>query len=1365
MSDPAESSYDVFISYADADRAWVDGYLLDALQAAGVRCHSESAFALGTPRLLEFERAVQASQRVLLVLSPAYLVDKFKQFDDTLAQSYGLETSTWPVVPLILRPVKLPPRLAMLTSLDASHSDRWPEAIERLCRELQRPVPGPARKPSCPYPGMLPFSTEDARFFYGREAEIERLLRLFRHHDYLFVIGPSGCGKSSLIFAGLIPQLCERQPGHWLVRSMRPGPDPLASLAVVLGGSTSGATLKAEACDELVESSLAKYPATQRLLLIVDQFEELFAQAAKTEQVSFVAILRALRKANRCALLLVMRADFYPDLMNSDLWPVDAGYRLEIAPLRGAALRQAIQQPAADANVHLDPVLLERLIADAADEPGALPLVQETMVLLWADMQRRLLPLSAYERLGGDGRSGLAVAIAEKADAVFADFSSEQQAIARRVFVRLVQFGEGRADTRRQLPVSALRAAGDNPDLFDQTLRCLTDNRLLTLAGEEGDADRQIDLAHEALINGWPRFQEWLAKRREAEQTRRRLEAKVDEWVFLGQEQSGLLDQVELREAENWLTSLDAAELGYDEALPELVLASRTALDDAEREKEKARQRELELERRRAETERKARIRQRNLTLGLGILFLLAVTVAGLAIYQTIEVSHQNRINTARRLSSEAARIAETQYDLALLLALEGAQRDANREVQSNLLDALRTKPQLLTYLRGHSDPVSKLVVSPDGKLLASASIDHSILLWDTDAKQLLGGLQRVHSDAVLSLAFSADSQLLASGGSDRQIVLWNVNTRQPLGRPFAPHPSSVVDLAFSPDGSLLAAASDQSIVLWDIQAHERVMEMRIEDKGTVQSLAFSPDGALLAEGFSDGEIVFWDVNTRFPSGKPLQGHQDAVITLAFTPDGHRLASGSADMSLRVWDIETRLPVGEPMPVENTDRVNSMAFSPDGNQLLSTSCAEVPTRSVCPLGEIMVWDVETRQLVKRLTGHSAEVTHAAFFPDGRRLATASSDTTIILWNLSRTPFLAQSFEGHSLTVNALAFRPDGRTLASASSDGTVRLWDMQGEKPAVTLDVVEKGNVKCVAFSPDGLLLASGDTDGTVRFWDGMTYAPAGEALKHEAPVDSITFSPDGALLASGSRDGQILIWQVNSREVAGEPLTEHIYPVHRLAFSPDGKLLVSASSGEKGPLGVGWKGRVLIWNVRSHEKIGEIRDTENRSAYSLAFHPDGQHLVLGFADGRFQLIDVDARQVSLQWQAHVLTASGLAFNRDGKLLASSSLDRAVTLWDTRSWQSIVSFVDHTGEVYAVAFSPSGDTVASGGSDWTVRLWDVGLARWQAQACATANRNLTRDEYAQYINADKNKYDRLYARNPTCSALPVELAPTPTPAD
>src|SRR3954453_16375183 len=138
---PVSSLYDVFISYADADRAWVDGFLIAGLDRAGVRCHREAAFALGVPRLAEFETAIRSSARILLVLSPVYFASETASFVDLLSQTYGMETSTWPVIPLRLAPVKLPTRLAMLTALDATDPDERERVLDKLSNLFQRPIP------------------------------------------------------------------------------------------------------------------------------------------------------------------------------------------------------------------------------------------------------------------------------------------------------------------------------------------------------------------------------------------------------------------------------------------------------------------------------------------------------------------------------------------------------------------------------------------------------------------------------------------------------------------------------------------------------------------------------------------------------------------------------------------------------------------------------------------------------------------------------------------------------------------------------------------------------------------------------------------------------------------------------------------------------------------------------------------------------------------------------------------------------------------------------------------------------------------------------------------------------------------------
>ena len=216
---------------------------------------------------------------------------------------------------------------------------------------------------------------------------------------------------------------------------------------------------------------------------------------------------------------------------------------LVVAPLRGTALARAIREPAMRVGAHVEARLCDRLVADAAEEPGALPLVQETLRLLWDRRRQRLLGLAEYDAIGTGGR-GLDLAIARRADTTMSLLTAEQQTIARRILLRLVSFGEGRADTRRQQEVRALQSAADDGAEFSRVLQHLTENRLVTVDRAEADHDALADLSHEALITGWPELRAWIDRRRVDEQRRRRLEAKLAEWIERGRGQASLLDLV-----------------------------------------------------------------------------------------------------------------------------------------------------------------------------------------------------------------------------------------------------------------------------------------------------------------------------------------------------------------------------------------------------------------------------------------------------------------------------------------------------------------------------------------------------------------------------------------------------------------------------------------------------------------------------------------------------------------------------------------------------------------------------------------------------------------------------------------------------
>ena len=627
--------------------------------------------------------------------------------------------------------------------------------------------------------------------------------------------------------------------------------------------------------------------------------------------------------------------------------------------------------------------------------------------------------------------------------------------------------------------------------------------------------------------------------------------------------------------------------------------------------------------------------------------------------------------------------------------------------LKAALLDNARTQ------LGRHSDSVTSIAFSPDGRSLAAAS-GALIKLWDIEKRRGIAEFKG-HRDTVSAVVFSQDGRFIVSASQDNTVKLWNVALKNEIAT-FKGHTRGINAIAFTADGKTLASGSrDNTVKLWDIRDRREIATF-LEDNKDVKSIAFSPDGETLVSAgdilnsVSDATVKLWDVSER-QELDALWGYRTNVTAIAFSPDGKTFASAGTDNTVRLWQVENRNAIAT---LEgHSDAIFSVAFSPDGKTLASASRDDT----------VKLWDMETGNQSVTLTGHRKDVKTVAFSPDGSILASSGDDGTIFLWNLSLfdisseiqnpsdaapQPFKPQPSSralpdnaitqlDYSSSVYAVAFSPDGKLLASGVGDKTIQLWDTVAQRELTPLTGHEDWVTSC-AFSPDGKLLASASADKTVRLWHVDNRREI-KRLKHSKWVQTVRFSPNGGTLASGSVDSKITAWTINTPLRIRKIFTveAHRGAVSSIAFSPNADTLASGS----------YDGTVKLWAVRDKHEISPLTG-HSHSVYSVAFSPDGKMLASGSSDNTVKLWDVSTGQAVATLE-HTGYVESVTFSPDAKILATAltSVDDNVNLWDVSSRTKLASLKGHTNGVTSVAFSRDGKRLATGSRDRTVFIWNL----------------------------------------------------------
>ena len=1188
-----------------------------------------------------------------------------------------------------------------------------------------------------PYRGLSAFEEQDAAFFFGREAAatqvLERMSRHLQGVGLLVVSGVSGAGKSSLLRAGVLPRIrgtglpSAPESASWPCLLFTPTSSPLDELALrvaSLAGVDAAAVRRGLEADSegfaltADQAALARPPGSagtlagqaaerdalpqQRLLLVVDQFEQLFTQCAdEGERRRFVTALHAaasipLGSAHRPPALVVLaiRADFearcadYPQLADA------IQDRYLVTAMTGRQLRLAITEPAKRAGSQVDDDLVELLLDDMhARRPeisgaGVLPLLSHALDQAWRSRTGEALTVADYERTGG-----IEGAVADSAQRAYDCLTAGQQRAARQVFTRLTATSSDGADTADRVAKAELTEGKNRAEIQDveAVLEAFAAERLLTLAADT------VEISHEVLLTAWPLLRDtWLAETHADRSVRTQLRSAAAEWTRHSRDPSYLYGGSLLWAAAETAARIDADPLRN----PPLSQAERDFLDASGR------------------AHRHTARRRQAVIAGLLALTLTAIAAAGIAVHNAANTARQHAIALSRQLAAEGLSIDSAHPVAARRLAVAAWHVFPTGQART-LLTTLLTEQQQKGILPVAPSTVTAVAFSPSGKLLAAPSSDGYVRLWDPDTGQpARAPLKASSQGGVTAVAFSPDGKLLASAGGDGYVRLWDPDTGQPARAPLkASSQGGVTAVAFSPDGKLLASAGGDGYVrLWDPDTGQPARApLKASSQGGVTAVAFSPDGKLLASAGGDGYVRLWDPDTGQPARAPLKASsQGGVTAVAFSPSGKLLASAGGngdDGYVQVWNPVTGQPASAPIPASIEASITAVAFSPDG-KLLAGADGD---------GNVYAWNPVTGLLAGLSLQIATRVTGVAFSPDGKLLAGAGGDGAVRLWDpvTGQPGSTGLQVAIGKVSVDEVAFSPDGKLLASAGGDGYVRLWDPVTGQPAraplrAVTAAAAQGNVLVVAFSPDGKLLASAGGDGYVRLWNPVTGRPARAPLKATSlgGVAAVAFSPDGKLLASAGGDGYVRLWNPATGQPARAPLRVDTFyqgGAGAVAFSPDGKLLATA----------GGDGLIRLWNpVTGQPARAPLKASSQGRVTPVAFSPDGKLLAsVANDDGLVRFWDpVTGKPARAPLRAVTGTVAqagvlAVAFSPDGKLLAAPSGDGTmVGLWNPVTGRPAASlaFADGQDVGSALAFSPDGKLLASGG-DGTVQFYDVPL--------------------------------------------------------
>ncbi len=1173
-------TYDVYISYSDADKEWVRSWLLTRLEAAKLRvCIDFRDFDIGVPRPINIERAVDNSGHTLLVLTPSWVKSAWTEFEAILTQTSDPAILRRRLLPLLLEPCKPPRRIAMLTYADFTRSEKQDVQLERVVKAVRGQLNlrelGPMLS-QLPSPEAAPFHVPFPHNpdFVGRDMELATLHEMLQQGQSplgirpMVLVGLGGIGKTQLAVAYAHAQRAAYPSGVFWLNAANPLLLEFADLAEKLKLTKRKTTLKQAA------HKAWEYLDSRPEALIV------FDNVLEPAELNVPFVSDFIPANLRCRTLFTTRQRDFPRTFQS--------FEVKILP-EMAAMRLLLRaRPDVLEEEHTEWGLARIVCASL----GWLPLALE-LAAAYLDTYHEVTLEGYLERLRREGKL-------ETVDDT--ELCPEDLPTRHGIAVRAtLQAHWARLDDAdAQL---AFRAAGQFPEAsWISTARLGLLTRIdaeaepghpapLRRALRKLNAVSLIDELNSERLHLHPLVQEFAAQL-----------SPPDFCLALAAQVATTLENLPRLQAR-------VVRYGIDMVLEDV----RTGLDFfMSRPESEAYPRLSSLERvldRQAHTLRGWYSQPqhgfflqqlRNESFQLSQVDLQVRAEVELAQFGWSYLCERFKVS---RESPGLVRTLAGHGDMVNSVALSADGRLAVSAFQDKTLKVwdVATGRELRT-LHGHSDIVNSVALSANGRLVISASSDKTLKVWDIATGYELRTLHG-HDDAVNDVALSADGRLAVSASSDETLIVWDLATGNELCTLMG-HSDVVNGIALSANGRLaVSASSDETLIVWDISASlkaNRSMSLELRTlhghNDEVNGVALSTDGRLAVSASSDQTLKVWEVMTGHVL-RTLQGHRDAVNSVSLSPSGQLAASGAGDKMVKLWDVATGRELRTLQGHSNW--VNGVALS--ANRRLAVSASSDETLKVWDISASLKTGVSTGRDLHSPEGHRDFVSGVALSAGGRLAISASWDKTLKVWDVT-TGHELRTLRGHRDVVNGVALSADGRLAVSASSDKTLKLWDVATGRELGTLEW-HNGAVNDVALSADGRLAVSASSDKTLKVWDISASLYADVATGHELgtfdghrdEVNGVALSADGRLAVSASSDKTLKVWEVaTGREL--RTLYGHSDAVNDVALSSDGRLAISASSDET----------LRVWEVATGRELRTLYEY-GAKVISVALSSDGR--------------------------------------------------------------------------------------------------------------------------------------------------------------